>query len=354
MKRPFHLMQLKITPENPLEWIALQANLVPVPLLHAQVLPVICKAILVATDRGVFELIEKGAHTAEELAVALGWKERPLNQLLGVLVGSGYLSYRKSEYFIAPKVRKWVLKDSEHSVKDLMVYNNRVVWPWFDQLESYLETGVGIDYHSSLTKDQWMLYQSAMYAAAVAEAKEFARKAPKLTTPLHMLDVGGSHGLHSRKMLEKYESLRSVVLDLPEAIEQQLLLQRDTAGGRLTFQAGNILTDSVEQEHYDLILISSLVHHFTEEQNRFLVAKLTRALRKGGLLIINEFIRPNPNHKPELVGGSTDLFFGLTSASGNWSVGEIQSWQIAEGLRPLKPIGYRAIPGRYQIAARKR
>lgn len=347
-------MQLKITPENPLEWLALQANLVPVPLLHAQVLPVICKAILVATDRGVFESIEKGAHTIEQLAKELGWKERPLSQLLGVLVSSGYLRFQKSEYFILPEIRKWVLSESKHSVKDLMVYNNRVVWPWFDQLERYLETGVGIDYHSGLSKDQWMLYQSAMYAAAVAEAKEFARKAPGLTAPRQMLDVGGSHGLHSRKMLEKYESLHAVVLDLPEAIEQQNLARAEVIEGRLEYRPGNILTDSLPEDHYDLILISSLVHHFTEEQNRSVVAKLTRALRKGGLLIINEFIRPLPNQKPELVGGSTDLFFGLTSASGNWSVEEIQSWQIAEGLRPLKPIGYRAIPGRYQVAARKR
>ena len=43
-------MQLRVFPDNLKEWLALKLNLVPMPLLHAQILPVISKAVLEAVE----------------------------------------------------------------------------------------------------------------------------------------------------------------------------------------------------------------------------------------------------------------------------------------------------------------
>ena len=116
----------------------------------------------------------------------------------------------------------------------------------------------------------------------------------------------------------------------------------------------NVIPDYAPGEGtYDLILMSSVAHHFTDEQNFMVAQKVARALKPGGVFIINEFVRPDPSAAPELVGSSTDLFFGLTSTSGNWSVAEMNAWQRAAGLTPLRPVGYRALPGRFQVGAKK-
>ena len=347
-------MQLRVFPESLIEWFALKFNLVPMPLLHAQVLPVISKAVLEAVDLGVFEAIAEGCTTAEAVAAKCGLDARATGQLLGVLTSVGYLRFRKGAYQLTPMTRKWILRGSLSTVRDLALYNNRVVWPWLEKMGGYLKTGQGLQYHDSFQAEEWELYQRAMWGGAVAEAKEFARKVPLSKNATRMLDIGGSHGHHSVEACRRYPLLRSTILDLPGAVEKAApLLAKQNMGERVVHQPGNILTDSLPEGTYDLILMSSVAHHFTDEQNFLVAQKVAQALRPGGIFIINEFVRPDPAAAPELVGSSTDLFFGLTSTSGNWSVAEMNAWQRAAGLTPLRPVGYRAIPGRFQIGTKK-
>jgi len=347
-------MQLRVFPDNLLEWIALRLNLVPMPLRHAQVFPVISKAILEGIDLGIFEAIEQGFTTAETVAEKCGLHPQATSQLLGVLTSVKYLRFRKGTYSLTRMTRKWVLPSSPTTVRDLAIYNNRIVWPWLEHMGDYLRTGKGLQYHDTFEQEEWNLYQRAMWGGAVSEAKEFAQKVPLPSGATHMLDIGGSHGLHSVEACRKYPGLNSVILDLPGAVEKAApLLAEQGMGGRVTHQVGNILTDTLPESTYDLVLLSSVAHHFTAEQNQEVAKKVAQALRPGGIFVINEFIRPDPDSAPELVGSSTDLFFGLTSTSGNWTIAEINGWYRPAGLTPLRPINYQAIPGRYQVVGRK-
>jgi SAM-dependent methyltransferase len=347
-------MQLRVFPDNVLEWIALRLNLVPMPLLHAQIFPVISRAVLEAVDAGVFEAIEEGCDTVELIAEKCRLEARATGQLLGVLASVRYLRFRKGRYTLTRITRKWVLKSSPDTVRDLAIFNNHVAWGWLDKLGEYLRTGKGLQYHDTFDSTEWELYQRAMWGGAISEAREFARKVPMPAGATRMLDIGGSHGMHSVEACRKYPGLSSVILDLPAAVEKAApLLTQQGMGERVVHHVGNILTETLPAKSYDLILMSSVAHHLTEEQNRLVAKKAAEALRPGGVYIINEFIRPDPAAAPELVGSSTDLFFGLSSTSGNWSVAEINDWFQSAGLSPMKPISYQAIPGRYQVVGRK-
>jgi SAM-dependent methyltransferase len=348
-------MQLNISPDSPLEWVALRANLVPVPLLHAQIMPVISKAVLEAADKGVFDAVANAPLTTEEIAEACQLNYKATNELMGLLTALGYFKYQNDVYVLTRMARKWTLKHEPESVYGMLVFNNRVMWQWLDHMGTYLQTGKGIHYHDHLSPEQWHYYQQGMVAASSSEAKEFGRRAPVPTAirqhqRTQMLDIGGSHGQHSVALCRRYEGLTSTILDLPDAIEQAApLLTRLGMGERVRHVPGNALTDDFGEAQYDLILMSSLAHHFTPEQNADVARRVARALRPGGLYIINEFIRPEPGAAPELVGSSTDLFYGLTSTAGNYSVGEMQGWMREAGLRVGKAVTYRVMPGRAMI-----
>ncbi len=352
-------MQLTISPENPLEWLALRANLAPIPLLHAQIMPVLAKAVLEAADKGVFDAAKDGPQTLDELAQALHLNRKALGELMGLLTAMGYFTYANDRFELTRMARRFALKDEPQSVHGMLVFNNRVMWDWLSHLGEYLETGRGVQYHDTLSAEQWRYYQEGMVAATSTEAQEFGRRAPIPKTlrsgaPGSMLDIGGSHGQHSAVLCKKLPALTSIILDLPPAIEQAApLLARQGMGDRIRHQPGNALTDDFGEEQYDIVLLSSLAHHFTPEQNQLVTNKVARALRPGGVFIVNEFIRPAVGAKPELVGSSTDLFYGMTSTAGNYTIDEIQAWQRTAGLKAHKVISYRTLPGRAMIVAKK-
>ncbi len=347
-------MQLTVTPDNPLEWLALQINLVPLPLLHVQLFPVISKAVLEAADKGVFDAVAAGHTTVEAVAQACHLHPKPTRELLGLLTALEYFTYKKGKFGLTRMARKWTLRDNPESVYGMMLYNNRVVWPWLTQMGRYLQTGEGIQYHDTMTTEQWRLYQQAMLAATTTEAKEFGRRAPVPKQATRMLDIGGSHGQHSVALCRRLPALQATILDLPEAIEQAApLLARLGLGERVQHRVGNALTDDFGENRYDIVLMSSLAHHFTDAQNCDVAQRVARALTPGGVFIVNEFIRPDIGSTPELVGSSTDLFYGMTSTAGNYSIAEITGWQQAAGLRPFKNVPYRSLPGRWQVVAQK-
>ncbi|GAB3640729.1 methyltransferase [Spirosoma arcticum] len=347
-------MQLTISPENALEWIALRANLAPIPLLHAQIMPVLAKAVLEAADKGVFDAAKNGPKTLDDLVHTLRLNRKALGELLGLLTAMGYFTYQNDRFKLTRMARRFAVKDDPQSVHGMMVFNNRVMWDWLSHLGEYLETGQGVQYHDTLSAEQWRYYQEGMVAATSTEAREFGRRAPVPKSARHMLDIGGSHGQHSVALCKKLPALTSVILDLPPAIEQAApLLARQGMGDRVRHQPGNALTDDFGEGQYDIVLLSSLAHHFTSEQNQLVVDKVTRALRPGGVFIVNEFIRPEVGEKPELVGSSTDLFYGMTSTAGNYSIPEIQKWQRLAGLKAYKVVWYRILPGRAMVVAKK-
>src|SRR5256885_4825338 len=103
-------------------------------------------------------------------------------------------------------------------------------------------------------------------------------------------------------------------------------------GERIVHRAGNVLTDDLGNEEYDLIFIGSLLHHFDEKTNRDIVKRSERALRPGGYLVIEEFQRfQTPKEVGEL-GALSNLYFAATSEAGTWSMQEIAQWQREAGF----------------------
>jgi cyclopropane fatty-acyl-phospholipid synthase-like methyltransferase len=185
-----------------------------------------------------------------------------------------------------------------------------------------------------------------MRAMATPLASEFARRLRVPKAPKNMLDIGGSHGYYSVLLCRRHEGLRAVVLDLPEAVEHAApLLAAEGMGDRVVHRAGNALTDELGEQAYDIVIASQLVHHFTEEQNRELAVRVSRALTPGGLYAIIDAFRPaGPNDAGQL-GALLEFYFALTSQSGTWTPAEMASWQHDAGLRPRRPIRFRMAPG---------
>jgi len=120
-------------------------------------------------------------------------------------------------------------------------------------------------------------------------------------------------------------------------------------------RAGNALTDDLGTETWDVIFIAQLLHHFDDATNRELARRVARALRPGGVFVVQELIRPTSPKQAGQTGTLLDLYFALTSQSGTWSYDEIADWQRQAGLEPQRPIRFQTVPGMgQQVAAKPR
>lgn len=348
---------MKFSPvaQNPLEWIALKAGLVPTPLAYSHFGFMMSKFLLEAVDKGVFEAIGLKKVSLEQIATTCNLNKKALKSLLGVLATMGLIGHANQLFSLTRKSKKWILKDSPYSLYWLMMFDNRICIKWMDEVGVFLETGKGLQYHDTFTEEEWFYYQKAMEAAASATSKEAARKIPVPANAIKMLDIGGAHGLYSVALCKKNPGLSSVILDLPPAVEKaKSILEKHKMGDRVKHHAGNVLTGDLGNEVYDIILMASVAHHFTYEENIVVAKKAFRALKPGGVFTIIEVLRQDVmKQNGDMLSALGDFFFALSSTSGIWSLTEIKQWQKVAGFNHYKKNPFLTIPGYTAISAKK-
>ncbi len=227
---------------------------------------------------------------------------------------------------------------------------------WIARMGDFLRTGRNVTGggHRGMPQDAgfWRRYQRAMRSLASTAVSEVARRTYVPRGARAMLDIGGSHGLFSAAICRRHPALTATILDLPEAIEEAApLLAAERLGDRVVHRAGDALTTDIGEHAYDLVFIANLVHHFDEATNRALMQRIALALRPGGAVVVQEFIRRASPTEGGQMGALLDLYFAMTSESGTWSVAEIAGWQREAGLQPRRPVYFRSIPGTAQQAA---
>jgi len=348
-------MKLGAIAQNPLEWVAIKAKLVPMPLLYSHFGFMMSKFLLEAVDVGIFETIGKGQKTAAEIAQTCGLNEKALLSTLGVLATMGQIVHRNGQFSLTDEAKKYLLKDSPDSVYWMMLFDNRVCMDWMNYFPEFLRTGKGLQYHDTFGDQEWYLYQNAMESAATGAAKEASKKLSAPSDATQMLDIGGSHGLYSVAMCKKTPALHSTILDLPPAVEKaRPILAKYGMGERIAYRPGNVLTDDIGQEQYDYILMANVAHHFTAEENLSVTQKAHAALKPGGTFTILEFIRQDEiKTNGDMVGALGDLFFLLSSTTGLWSQPEIKGWMQKVGFDHLKTINFLSLPGFRGISGKK-
>jgi len=346
-------MRLAAIPENLMERVALFANLAPVPILDTQIAFTGGRAIMAAAELGVFEALS-AEKTAAEVAATCHTDPKATRQLLDCLVGIGYARFRDGRYVIAEAQRKWLLRASPSSMVNKLAFQ-MMEWDLVAGLEEFVRTGKPLDFHASMSPEQWRIYQDAMRDVGANPAVELAKRLPVPQGATRLLDIGGSHGLYSIELCRRHTGLSSTILELEGAVDRASeIARREGLGDRVGYRVGNALTDDLGEATFDVVIINNLVHHFTPEQNGALAKRIARALKPGGVYAVGDFLRAASPGAGGGVPAVMDLYFALTSSSGTWSRDEIVGWQTAAGLTPFKPITFQSMPGWASLAATKR
>lgn len=348
-------MRLGPKPDTVIEWLILKLNLAPKPLADTQLAFQLARIIMAATKAGLFDALRQGGRTAEEVAIDRDTNRTATVKVLDALVAHDYLSFRNGRYELNKLSRKWLLESSPNTLVHKLDFQE-IEWRWTESFDKWLRDGEVLDLHRSLSKEEWGRYQWAMRDVATAPAKEVAWRAPLPKDATTLLDIGGSHGLYSVELCRRYPALQATILELPDAIPTAAeIVSGENMASRVRHVAGNALEQDLGESAYDAVLVSLLVHHFTDEQNRELARRVARALRPNGVFMILDAARiespDDARRSNRRLGAILDVYFALTSNSGTWSLDKMQSWQRSPGLLPHRPIWLRTMPGTVLLAA---
>ncbi len=323
------------------------------PLFETHIGATLARAVMAGTELGLFECLAAAPLALSGVVEACKTTPGATRLLLDALVASGYLTLRHGCYALVPKSRTWLLRSSAHSVRDKILLQG-IEWGWLTHLEEFVRTGTPLDFHATMSDDERDLYHRSMRAIAGIAGHEVGWRTPVPRGARHMLDLGGSHGHFAASICRRHPMLDAQVMDFPDAIATAApLLEAEGLGPRLMHIAGDVTHADLGAEQYDLIFMSNLAHHLAEAENRALARGVARALRPGGVFVIQEAVRPEVPSAAGQTGALLGLYFALQSKPevNSWTVAQLRGWQTGACLRLSKTMRLHTAPGWVQQAA---
>lgn len=346
-------MKYGVIPTNLVERLALATGKIPVPLIDAIYSLMKARAIMAGVKLGIFEALRDGRRTVDDLARALTLDRECLDLLLRTLVLCEYLIQEDGGYALSKLASRTMVIGAKTEFYGFLLWNY-TQWDLIEHLEDTVRTGRGVDFHQTLhDSEAWKHYQRGMLEVARLDAAVIARRVPVRKGATRLLDLAGAHGLLGAAICRKHPPLRSVVVDLPEAVTHARALATEAGIADIVeHRAGDIRTAELGTD-YDVALLSNILHHFGPDENVAILRRAEGALKSGGTVAVWELEAPLPG-APVTDGDGIALFFRVTSSARAYHGSVYASWLSEAGFLNVRVARPRFSPGSVLVTGRKR
>jgi hypothetical protein len=302
------------------------------------------RAISLATQLRLADLVKDGPKSITELAQATGTNKIALYRLLYALVQCGYFEEVEPEVF-AQSARSHLLRtDLPRSLYGFaMIHGDVWQWhPWENAIQA-LQTGKPV-FDEMFGKDLWRYFQEdnpeagqrfngAMSALskqidqAIVHGYDFSAAGT-------IVDVAGGQGGLLTTVLQAYPTTRGILFDQPSVIEtvQQRHLTENFQG-RLELVSGNIFT--AVPADADTYQLKQIIQDWEDDECIQILANCRKAMQPDGRVLVMEEII-TPGQKAPAIGALIDLQLQLVMKGRHRSVAEHSQLFEAAGLRLVR------------------
>lgn len=244
---------------------------------------------------GVFDCLDEGPAAAADVAERLRIDPRGALILLNGLVAIGVLQVDGEAFSLVSGADEWLVSSSAGSVANLVhVLASDWEWDALKVLDDAVRCGGTVVDEQAETPGFRYWADFATYATAateptanliVDELAEWMAARPSVA----VLDVACGHGLYGYTLAAREPSARVWSLDWPHVLEiaadhAERLHVRD----RVEQIAGDMFTTPLAGP-YDLVLVTNVLHHFSEERATELLSRAAGVLKPDGKLVVVGF-----------------------------------------------------------------
>jgi SAM-dependent methyltransferase len=306
----------------------------------------ISRAVYLAAELGLADLLASGQRTAAELAAATATDARALYRVLRLLAALGVLTEPEPGSFGLTIVGERLRSDVPASMRNWAMLADTVGFGVHEPIIDAIRTGrTGTELACGLTTmqrvrsdaqraarfDAAMSERTAAFARSVAGTYDFA--------PMRFIaDIGGGQGTLLAAILRRHDHLRGVVFDVPDVASRAAdVLRQAGVADRCQVVSGDFFAGVPEGA--DSYILANVLHDWDDEAAVRILEACRQAMGPGGrVLIVERLISDDPQAAvPVLL---SDLNMLLLSGGQERTNAEYRTLLTAAGLRPgrIQPV----------------
>ena len=299
--------------------------------------------ISAAVSNKVFDTLQSGAKTVEQISKETGASVRGLRAVMNALVGLELLKKdRKGKYSLTPESEAFLISSKPGTLAGFFqTILPRLASKWL-QITEVARTGrpvAAVNEETEGTKFFSQLVESIIpmsYGGGQKLANHL--KVSKTKDEVRVLDLAAGSGIWGIALAEKAPRVRVTAVDWAGMIPTtQRITQKFGVSDRFEFVGGDLLEANFGNG-YDIAMLGHILHSEGEQRSRELLKKTFRALKPGGTIAIAEWLvndrRTEPIHS---------LMFAVqmlvnTEQGDTFSFNEIKSWLEDAGFKKVRKL----------------
>jgi len=255
-----------------------------------------------AMELDMFTALKGSKSTASELAARAKLDERATRLMLDALTSMELLKKSGERYELTDVAENYLVKDSPLYFGNFLNMRSVHKDSW-EKLSDTVRTGKPQNKVNQQSEGEKFFKELTVaifplnYSTAQTLSEEL--KVSSMSGEVRVLDLAAGSGVWSLPMAEGNKNVKVDALDFPPVLEvTKEFATKYGVADRYQYLSGNWREVKLQPEHYDIIILGHILHSEGKKASEELLKYCAAALKKGGTLIIAEFMENEERSGP--------------------------------------------------------
>ena len=257
------------------------------------------KTMFTAVRLGLFDLLDDGPSTAEDLARRTGAQAEPLSRLLEGCAALGLVERRKGVFSNTAVAAAYLSRRSLRSLAGYVRYSDEALYRLWGELEGAVREAAprwekvfgargSLFEHFYRTGEARADFLAGMHGLGLLSSPAVVR-AFNLNGFATLVDLGGATGHLAIAACERYGRMRAIVYDLAEVLPYaRPHIEASRARDRIECLAGDFFRGPLPRA--PLYALAKILHDWSDARCVELLWRVREALEPGGAVLVTEML----------------------------------------------------------------
>jgi predicted metal-binding protein len=255
------------------------------------------EVLFTSLELNIFGLLADCPATVDQLAAKSGYDADGLSRFLSSLVALGLIVEYEGTFSNGPLAARYLRPGDSACLGDFLLYRRYLSSHW-QRLGPRIRGGVrvndrSVDESSEQYSERTLAYVRALDLQARLKSAESLEYLKDMfgPAPRQLLDAGGGAGAWCRALRRQWPQLRTVLFELPDIIWAARKLYPDPeAWEGIETVAGTVLAPCIGGKHFDLILLSNIIHAYGAIEATEILKNFAACLAPGGTILVHDYL----------------------------------------------------------------